>query len=536
MKLPRPTDEVAARYRRAGWWRDRLVDSFIEDAVEANPDATAVAEGDRRLSYAQLAAYVNRFASRLHSMGVGKGDVVSLQLPNWIEALVAHYGIIRAGAISNPIIPIYRERELRHILTEAGSRIAIIPATFREHDYSAMYEQLRQDVATLEHLCVVDHDDPASLDQLAGKADDRHELPKRSADDPALLLYTSGTTATPKGVVHSHNTLDYENRTIIDLFGLGPDDVVFMPSPVTHITGVLYGVQLPVMLSTHVVYQDVWEPGTALELIERERCTFSVAATPFLHGLITHPGLARRDVSSLRVFACGGADVAPELIRAADERLGCVAMRVYGSTEYPTLTASGPDDPQEKRATTDGRLIADAEARIVNDVGVDVSLGEVGELLARGPEMFLGYYGGDDQPFDKDGWFATGDLASMDEDGYIQMRGRKKDIILRGGENISAREVEDLLFEHPDIREVAIVAVPDPVMTEKACAVVVPEKGAEVTLEDLAGYLSKHQIAKQKYPEYLQVFADLPKTASGKVQKYKLRAQLQDLPASIREE
>lgn len=527
--LPRLTKDIGQRYRQRGWWRDRLLDSYIDEAAATHPDADAVVEADRRLTYARLGDHVTRFAQRLIENGVRPHDVVTFQLPNWIESVVVHHGIIRAGAISNPIIPIYRERELRHILTEAGSRVAVVPRQFRNHDYTAMFEGLAEEVDSLEQVWTVDPTDNQSLEQLTASSD-AVELPgERHADDPAVLLYTSGTTAVPKGVVHSHNTLDYENRTIIDLYGLDSTDTVFMPSPVTHITGVLYGLQMPFMLQTNVVLQDIWEAGHALELIEAHGCTFTVAATPFLVGLVSHPDLPQRDVSSLRVFACGGADVAPELIRSAQDALGCAALRVYGSTEYPTATASAAEAPLEKRARTDGRLIADAEGRIVDELGAEVPPGEIGELLVRGPEMFLGYFGAGTNPFDEEGWFATGDLASFGEDGYLQIRGRKKDIILRGGENISAKEVEDLLFEHPDIQEVAVVAVPDPVMTERACAVVVPAPGTDLVLADITAFLEGHEIARQKFPEFLQVVDELPKTASGKIQKFKLREMTQEL-------
>ena len=343
-------------------------------------------------------------------------------------------------------------------------------------------------------------------------------------------MFTSGTTADPKGVLHTHNTLDYENRSIIEVYGLGPDDVVFMPSPVTHITGLLYGLQLPAMLGTRVVLQDVWDPAAALRLIEAERCSFTVAATPFLHGLVHHPDLASFDVSSLRVFACGGADVPPALIRQAGEWLGGMATRVYGSTEFPTLSTSPPHAPQDKRTDTDGRVIGAAEYRIVDDADVDLPVGEVGELLARGPELFPRYLrdSDNDGAVTPDGWFHTGDLAVADAAGYVSIRGRKKDIVLRGGENISVTEVENLLFEHPAVREVAIVAMPDPVLTERACAFIVPESGPVPTLQDLAQFLLSKQLAKQKLPERLEIVAELPKTQSGKVQKFRLRELIRD--------
>lgn len=508
-------------------WSGRLIDSYVDAAARAYPHSVAVIEGQRRLSYEDLFTHTTQFAHRLRRSGVREGDVVSFQLPNWIEALVVHHGILKAGAISNPIIPIYREHELRHILSQAKSRVAIIPKSFRGHDYVEMYRTLVDELTQKLECWVVDPSKSDSLTTLTAPNKDKDDsLPARSSQDPALLLFTSGTTAAAKGVLHTHDSLEYENRTIIELFHLSSSDVVFMPSPVTHITGVLYGLQLPPMLSVPVVFQDIWNPTEALRLISRERCTFTVAATPFLHGLAYHPELSSHDASSLRVFGCGGADVAPELIRAAEELLGCSGVRLYGSTEYPTLTGSAPEDSLDKRSTTDGRLIGAAEARIVNEAGHEVEVGSVGEMLVRGPEMFVGYLDDTASSFRSDGWFATGDLASSDADGYLRIQGRKKDIIIRGGENISVREIEDVLFEHAKIREVAIVGVPDPVLGERACAILVPEEGVSVSPIDIVSHLEAHQFAKQKFPEFLAVTSDLPKTASGKIQKFRLKRAL----------
>jgi cyclohexanecarboxylate-CoA ligase len=352
----------------------------------------------------------------------------------------------------------------------------------------------------------------------------------RSALDPAVLLYTSGTTAEPKGVVHPHATLVRENRGVADLYGLDESDSVFMPSPLAHITGLLYGMQLPFMLGSSVVLQDVWNPTTALELIARHQPTFTVAATPFLHGLTHHESIAESDVSSLRVFCCGGADVPPELVREAEQTLGALVNRVYGSTEYPTATLGSPSDPLDKRAETDGRPVSGVELRIVDKSGVEVEAGGLGELWVRGPERFAGYLA---QPsgeavFDPEGWFATGDLARLDSAGHLTISGRKKDIIIRGGENISVKEVEDLLYAHPAIADVAIVAMPDPVMVERACAFIVPADGFAPELPELTEYLMERGLAIQKVPERLERVDELPKNAAGKVQKFKLREEIRE--------
>lgn len=518
-------------------WLDRFIDGYLAAAAAQAPDAPAVIDGPHCLSYGEAARRTAATAASLQDLGVQPGDVVSWQLPNWHEAYLLHQAVLRIGAVSNPIVPIYRQRELSYILSEAGSRVFVVPESFRGFSYAAMAAGLRPALPALEHVIVcrpAGHGEPADFARLS--AGSRQPRPvTRSPDDPVLLMFTSGTTAQPKGVIHTHNTLDYENRSIIDVFGLTAADVVFMPSPVSHITGLLYGLQLPAMLGTAVVFQDVWEPGAALRLIQRHGCAFTVAATPFLHGLTYHPDLPPGGLPTLRAFACGGADVPPGLVYAARKRLGSVVTRVYGSTEFPTLSACGPDQPAEKAATTDGRPIGAAQCRVTDpDTGTVLRAGQVGELVVTGPELFLGYLRPQDGAgcFTPDGWFRTGDLAACDPDGYVTIRGRKKDIILRGGENISVAEVEDLLFEHPLVAEVAIVAMPDPVMVERACAFVVPAEGTAPTLEDLAGYLIARQLARQKIPERLELVTELPKTQSGKVQKFRLRQLVADLLAA----
>jgi cyclohexanecarboxylate-CoA ligase len=294
-----------------------------------------------------------------------------------------------------------------------------------------------------------------------------------------------------------------------------------MASPLTHVTGFLYGFILPAMLGTTSVLLDVWAPQPATDLIETYECRFTVLATPFLQGLV-ESYKQRGTPCALRYFACGGADVPPELVRRAAEVLGCHVSRIYGSSEFPTVASGGPDDPSDCNADTDGRPIGSVEVRL------DEVTDGVGELLARGPECFHGYLDPqlNEGAFTDDGYFHTGDLASIDDEGYITIQGRKKDIIIRKGENISAREVEDLLFAHESISDVAVVAVPDPISGERACAVVVPSPGTTPTLAAITEYLEQLGVAKQKFPEQLRLVESLPRTASGKVQKFLIRADI----------
>ncbi|MTD55556.1 AMP-binding protein [Amycolatopsis pithecellobii] len=531
-----PAPEYAERYRRAGFWSEELIDGFVS-ARAAHPVTAArpaIVDGARTFTFGEVEKHVRAIAGALHELGVRKGDVVSWQLPNWWEAVVLHHGILRCGAVSNPVIPIYRRREVEFILRQAETKVFVHPARFRGFDYRQMVAEMAPQLPALTHTVVVRDEAPSgrAFEELlrAGPAPDID----RAATDPAVLMYTSGTTSAPKGVIHPHATLVRENHGCIESWGLTGTDRIFMPSPLTHVTGLLYGVQLPSMLGSLLVLQDVWEPTEALRLIERHRCSFTAAATPFVHGLVRSEELAQRDVSSLRWVGVGGGDVPPGLVREAEARLGATIARGYGSTEYPTATQAWVDDPLDWRAETDGRPMEGTELKIVDDAGAELPPGERGELLVRGPERFTGYLvpPPGEEVFDADGWFATGDLARLDARGRLTIEGRRKDIVLRGGENISVKEVEDHLYTHPKIAEVAIVAMPDPIMIERACAFVVTAGDEPPTLSELTGYLLDHGFAIQKVPERLEHMAELPKNLAGKVQKFKLRERIEALLAA----
>ena len=525
---------LPGRDQDAQHWDGRLLGSYIDDAALATPSRIALVEGLTRLTYRDMSGLVNTIAKGLMALGVVPGDVVSWQLPNWWEAVIVQHAILAAGAVSNPLMTILRERELRFMLENAKSTVLFIPEHFRGFDHSGLGAKLSAVLPDLRNLIIVrpsvDHAGALPLQRLTelGNASSFTPADLRLATDPAVLLYTSGTESTPKGAVHSHNTIGYENRSLIDLFNLHDSDVIFMPSPLPHITGICYGVHLSSMISSTVVLQDIWEPGYGLELIESERCSFTVGATPFLYTLAHHPDLARRDISSLRVFGCGGADVSPTLVRTATERLETCVVRLYGSTEFPTLSAGRCTDTLDQRAETDGRPIGHARARCIDEAGNDVTPGHTGELLVKGPELFLGYL--DDaataNSMADDGWFRTGDFATIEKDGSIVIRGRRKDIIVRGGENISIKEIEDLILGNPMVQEVAIVAMPDPVMVERMCAYVVAKPGTLLTLELLNESLEVKGVMRQKHPERLELVDELPKTASGKIKKFELRKRI----------
>lgn len=474
----------------SGEWDGSLIDTALAAHAAQHPDRLAVVDGDRHVTYGELDDFVRRAAAGLQHLGIRRGDAVAWQLPNWLEAVIVHHAALRVGAISTPIMPIYRHREVEFILRQCRATTLLVAGSFRGFDYLEMVDEMRADLPDLCHVIAVRGEHDSFRELLAAQSGVSPEV-EHSPDDIALLLYTSGTTGAPKGVLHNHHTLEYENRTIIELFELTGEDTVFMPSPVGHITGILYGLNLPFTLGISVVLQDVWDPADALALLERHRCSIIIGATPFLHGLVHHPYRLRHDLTALRVFGCGGADVPPELIRHAEKQLGCITTRIYGSSEFPTLSGGNEADPLDKRAATDGRPLGLARGRVVTEDARPVAAGSAGELQVCGPELFVGYLDPELNlaAFTDDGWFRTGDLAVIDADGYVQITGRAKDIIVRGGENISAKEVEDLLFEHPDVEDVAVVGMPDPVMVERICAYIVPaQSSAAPTINDVATF------------------------------------------------
>lgn len=518
------TRPASTRYLKSGIYTTRTLDQYLAEAVEFIPDKIAVVDHNIRLNYAELTARVRQFATGMQALGVEKGDVVSIMLPNWWEAMVGFQALLSLGAVVNPIVPIYRDAEVSFIVQQARPKVIIAPHRFRNFDYTCMFERVRQNTGSDSRVVIVRPE--TTLPEGFLKYEDLViggnglKTSTSGADDIVLLLYTSGTTAEPKGVLHSHQTLDYEIRSIAELCVLTEDDAVFMPSPVTHITGFLYGILMTPMLKTAVVLLDTWDPRAGMELIENYSCRFIVGATPFLQGL-TDVYKAKGITSALRTFLCGGADVPPSLVYQAREALNATVARVYGSSEFPTFCSGGPNDDLRIAAETDGRPIGSAIARL------DTTDGEVGELLLQGPDCFLGYLdpslNGD--AFTDDGYFRTGDLAKL-ENGTVTICGRKKDIIVRGGENISASQVEALLYRHEQVEQVAVVAMPDRTMGEKACAFIVPVKNSNPELNDISRFLEKQGIAKQKFPERVELVKELPMTASGKIQKFKLREQI----------
>ena len=474
------------------------------------------------LSYAELDRRVDRIAVSLAGLGVACGDVVSYQSPNWWEFVALHYALLRLGAVSNPLQPIFRARELGFMLDLADPRLVIVPSRFRGFDHRAMAEALpgRRRV-----LAVGDGFEALWANSVPSAGAHALFVARRpDPEDVIQLLYTSGTTGEPKGVMHSTRSLLAAMLPYAARFGLGPADVVLMASPIAHQTGFLYGVVMPIWLGATLVLQDVWDPQRALDLIAAEQVTFTMGATPFLADLAAAAEARPEAAASLRVFLSAGAPIPRPLVRRATEALSARIISAWGMTENGAVTTTCPGDPPEKTFETDGCPLPGFAIRVLDAEGHALPAGAEGRLQARGPGHFLGYLKRPEwYAMDAEGWFETGDLARIDADGYVRITGRLKDVIIRGGENIPVVEVENLLYQHPAVREAALVAMPDPRLGERACAFLALREGATLDLAALRGFLEARGLARTYWPERLEIQDALPKTPSGKVQKNLLR-------------
>ncbi|NWG90928.1 MAG: AMP-binding protein [Parvularculaceae bacterium] len=520
------------RYAKGGFWRNETIADRAYALADRDPTAAMFLDAGPRADRQGVIADAEALCLSLTELGLRQGDVVSFQVPNWIEAAVINLAAAMGGFIVNPIVPIYRDAEVGMMLADCRAKALFLSPSFRNYDYGAMIERLRPSLPALRHVVFVRgrRDGALAFDDLVNAGARRGF--SRPAVDPGgvkMLLYTSGTTGRPKGVLHSHNTIARAVECCVRHWSIRPGDAIIMPSPVTHISGYSNGLELPLLAETRTVLMESWNAREAISLIERHEVAGTVAATPFLVELANAARLAGTRLPSLRFFACGGAAVPPDVIpsaNAAFER--CRAFRVFGASEVPLVTLGFPAAADERlAATTDGRIV-DYDVRIVDNADRDVAPGEEGEILARGPAMFLGY--ADEKQTQEavtaEGYFRTGDLGRVTPEGAVVITGRKKDLIIRGGENISAKEIEDVLHVHPTVAEAAIVAMPHPRLGEGICAYVIIKRGATADAKALGDHVAASGLARQKIPERFEFVSDFPRTASGKIRKDQLRAQI----------
>ncbi|MGE0715104.1 MAG: cyclohexanecarboxylate-CoA ligase [Alphaproteobacteria bacterium] len=531
----------AAAIRAAGGWHGRTILDGLDSSVTATPDKLAIVDGNSmtgattRLTYRELARRVDSIAAALAEMGVGKGDVVSWQLPNWWEFTALHLAAMRIGAVSSPLMPIFRERELRFMLRLAEAKVFVVPRVFRNHDYAAMAAALRPELPDLARVLVVGGE---GADAFEGLWDGAAHPPPPAARRPGPgdiieILYTSGTTGEPKGVMHTSDTLFGNVVPYAERLGLGAGDTILMASPLAHQTGFLFGMMMPVHLGCTVILQDIWNAGRAADLIAAEGVTFTMASTPFLSDLADVAETRRDDLRTLRIFLSAGAPIPRALVRRASDNLGAAIVSAWGMTENGAVTTTRLDDPPEKVFETDGCALPGMELRTVGDDGAVLPPDREGRLQVRGCSNFVGYLKRPEwYATDADGWFDTGDLARLDADGYVRITGRTKDVVIRGGENIPVVEVEGLIYQHPAVAECAVVGMPDPRLGERACAYVVLRPGTALAFAELVEFLGTKKLARNYLPERLEVVASLPRTPSGKIQKFRLREMAKELTAA----
>ena len=535
-----------ARMVAQGFWHDRTINDDLDACVAAHPDKLALTAVQvetgavTRFTYAELAQMADRIAVGLSRLGVGKGDVVAMQLPNWWQFSLLYLACSRIGAVLNPMMHIFRERELKFMVNHAEAKVLVVPKTFRGFDFEAMVTGLQPSLPDLRHVVVVGGTGANSFEALLSgpeweTAPDAQDILTRhrpGPDDVTQLIYTSGTTGEPKGVMHSANTVMANIIPYAQRLALGADDVVLMASPMAHQTGFMYGLMMPIMLQARVVLQDIWEPKQAIALVQSEGATFTMASTPFLTDLARTVAETGQGVPTLKTFLCAGAPIPGPLVEQARAALGAKVVSAWGMTENGAVTLTQLDDADERSFSTDGYPLPGVEIKVVDIDGNSLPAGEAGKLLLRSCSNFGGYLR---RPHlngtDADDWFDTGDLARIDAQGYLRITGRSKDVIIRGGENIPVVEIESLLYRHPAIAMAAIVAYPDERLGERACAVVVPKPGMGIDLPAIQAFLKEQKVAIQYIPERLIVRDALPSTPSGKIQKFKLREMLQDTPS-----
>lgn len=523
--------ELAQRYVTEGFWRDDTLGQLLASAISGRPELVVKIRSAVRPwsgTFGDVLTAARRLAGALQSRGVGPGDVVAFQLPNWVEAAVSFWAAALLGAVVTPIVHFYGAKEVEYILRRTGVRVLITADRFGRNDYLATLEGLRTRVPDLELIVSVGEGVLPSWavrfeDLLQGKPLGDPLPVDPSA--PALVAYTSGTTADPKGVVHSHRSIGFEIRQLAAMQSGNPP--LLVGAPVGHGIGMLSGLLLPVWKHEPIYLIDVWDPAAVLQGMLEDSVASGSGATFFLTSLLDHPDCSPAHLALMSRIGLGGAPV-PAAVTERMTELGISAVRSYGSTEHPSTTGSRHDEAIEKRCYTDGRPLLGCEIRIVED-GREIEAGCPGDILSRGPDCCIGYTDPSltASGFDSEGWYSTGDVGVLDAEGYLTIVDRKKDIIIRGGENISALEVEELLLRLPGVSEAAVVAAPDERLGEHVCAFLRLAPGfGSPDLETAREHLREAGLARQKWPEDLRLVKELPRTASGKVQKYVLRQML----------
>ncbi|EHM0395963.1 medium-chain fatty-acid--CoA ligase [Escherichia coli] len=527
-------EQRRAAYRQQGLWGDASLADYWQQTARAMPDKIAVVDNHgASYTYSALDHAASCLANWMLTKGIESGDRIAFQLPGWCEFTVIYLACLKIGAVSVPLLPSWREAELVWVLNKCQAKMFFAPTLFKQTRPVDLILPLQNQLPQLQQIVGVDKLAPAtsslSLSQILADNTPLTTAITTHGDELAAVLFTSGTEGLPKGVMLTHNNILASERAYCARLNLTWQDVFMMPAPLGHATGFLHGVTAPFLIGARNVLLDIFTPAACLALLEQQRCTCMLGATPFVYDLLNLLEKQPADLSALRFFLCGGTTIPKKVARECQQR-GIKLLSVYGSTESSPHAVVNLDDPLSRFMHTDGYAAAGVEIKVVDGARKTLPPGCEGEEASRGPNVFMGYF---DEPeltahaLDEEGWYYSGDLCRMDEAGYIKITGRKKDIIVRGGENISSREVEDILLQHPKIHDACVVAMPDERLGERSCAyVVLKAPHHSLSLEDVVAFFSRKRVAKYKYPEHIVVIEKLPRTASGKIQKFLLRKDI----------
>lgn len=527
-------EQRRAAYRQQGLWGDASLADYWQQTARAMPDKIAVVDNHgATYTYSALDHAASCLANWMLAKGIESGDRIAFQLPGWCEFTVIYLACLKTSAVSVPLLPSWREAELVWVLNKCQAKMFFAPTLFKQTRPVDLILPLQNQLPQLQQIVGVDKLAPAtsslSLSQILADNTPLTTAITVHGDELAAVLFTSGTEGLPKGVMLTHNNILASERAYCARLNLTWQDVFMMPAPLGHATGFLHGVTAPFLIGARSVLLDIFTPDACLALLEQQRCTCMLGATPFVYDLLNLLEKQPADLSALRFFLCGGTTIPKKVARECQQR-GIKLLSVYGSTESSPHAVVNLDDPLPRFMHTDGYAAAGVEIKVVDDARKTLPPGCEGEEASRGPNVFMGYF---DEPeltaraLDEEGWYYSGDLCRMDEDGYIKITGRKKDIIVRGGENISSREVEDILLQHPKIHDACVVAMPDERLGERSCAyVVLKAPHHSLSLEEVVAFFSRKRVAKYKYPEHIVVIEKLPRTVSGKIQKFLLRKDI----------
>ncbi|APL63310.1 short chain acyl-CoA synthetase [Escherichia coli] len=527
-------EQRRAAYRQQGLWGDASLADYWQQTARAMPDKIAVVDNHgASYTYSALDHAASCLANWMLAKGIESGDRIAFQLPGWCEFTVIYLACLKIGAVSVPLLPSWREAELVWVLNKCQAKMFFAPTLFKQTRPVDLILPLQNQLPQLQQIVGVDKLAPAtsslSLSQIIADNTSLTTAITTHGDELAAVLFTSGTEGLPKGVMLTHNNILASERAYCARLNLTWQDVFMMPAPLGHATGFLHGVTAPFLIGARSVLLDIFTPDACLALLEQQRCTCMLGATPFVYDLLNVLEKQPADLSALRFFLCGGTTIPKKVARECQQR-GIKLLSVYGSTESSPHAVVNLDDPLSRFMHTDGYAAAGVEIKVVDDARKTLPPGCEGDEASRGPNVFMGYF---DEPeltaraLDEEGWYYSGDLCRMDEAGYIKITGRKKDIIVRGGENISSREVEDILLQHPKIHDACVVAMSDERLGERSCAyVVLKAPHHSLSLEEVVAFFSRKRVAKYKYPEHIVVIEKLPRTTSGKIQKFLLRKDI----------